>query len=93
MKLKEIIENLKQVIEETDLDIDDKTLFEQSCSYQRGQLANYNKNKKAEQKETEKASEQQIKYLKTLKYEGNLNITKKEATQLIKELKEAKCQK
>jgi hypothetical protein len=80
MKLKETIEYLSEIKKELGMDIDDKTIFEQACSFVRGELAG----KKRENK-IEKPTEKQIKTLKKLKIEFPKEISKKEASKLIEE--------
>lgn len=82
-RLIEILGELIEVERETKLNISDEVIFSEACSFLRGELAGKSK----EIKNLEPASVGQLDYLKVLGYKGNMKITKKEAMELIKELK------
>lgn len=86
-----LINTLKEIVNEKQMAVSDSIIFEQACSFYRGELAGKNKFNKQDLKniiktEVDKPSEKQITELKRLnKYKEGL--TKKEAWQIINESK------
>lgn len=99
--MEEIIKKFIELREKFNLNFDDKTLFEQavdlyiSMGIQKGYKDTQESKKpyqnplKQEFKGSDKPSEKQLYYLKKNKIDFPKEITKKEATQLIKEYKES----
>jgi len=91
-RLIEIIKILKEVIKETNLNITDNTILEQSATYHRGELAqenrtNYQSNGKVAQKQSndEITPKQKAFLIKIKKYKEGM--TKQDAFRIISELK------
>ena len=93
--LKEIINELKQVIKETELNVSHQVIFEQAVDLYISD--NINKSMKEQKSNMNKtynlnkidipASDKQLKALKNIGYEGNMNLSKKEAWAIINKAK------
>ncbi len=97
-ELLKIIEELRDVIKQQQMNISDDVLFRESCTFLRGILAQRAKETsnpirytEKDRKIPEKATEPQIDLLYRLNADFNAEtITKKQAFELIKKLKEEK---
>lgn len=107
-ELKQIIDDLIEVAkvvisENSDMDsimntkspISLETIFSEACSYQRGMMANRNKDKQREYNQSGSPSEvippteNQLSFLKKSDYKGEMPKTNMEAYLIIKKIKES----
>lgn len=93
-RINEIIKELKEVIEENNLNVLDNTLFSEALTTYRGELINQNKSKtQEEEKPVRKATDKQLAYAQQLADKKGIEInitgneTTKEISKLIEELK------
>ena len=91
-KLKEILEEINEICNSTNVMATADKRLEIAQKIYVSEGIEVGKNTRTEKisgnKKQESASEKQKKYLRDLNYKGDLNITKKEARDLIKKLKE-----
>jgi len=88
-RLVNIIKDLQEIVKDMDLAVDENIIFEQACSFLRGELASEKRPFTSQNKieKEEPATIKQLNYLKSLGIKFKDNLTKKEAYQLIKEKK------
>lgn len=84
-RLTEIIKELIKVIEVNDLAISDECIFEEACSYHRGELINKNRKEDIKEQKRVPATQPQLNLLKKLDLFFPPTISKQEAQILIKE--------
>jgi hypothetical protein len=98
-RLHQIIKDLIEVAVESNLKIPHEVIFEQSCTYERGEIANENrfpckpsqvgnsdsfgKKEPSNTSESDKPTIKQLDFFKRNKIKVNPNLTKKEATIMI----------
>lgn len=90
-QLKSIIKDLKEVIIDLGLSISEEVILREAATYQRGMLANQNKNQNKDSSNDTKQkpiSEKQAGFLAELGYEGSYNLTSYQASKEIAKLKE-----
>jgi len=82
-ELDSMIDTLKEIKTLKKLSVSDEIIFSEACSFIRGQLASKSRSQNKPQTPDTPPSKKQINFLKKNGYEGDLPLTKKEATQLI----------
>lgn len=74
-----IVEDLRKVVKQQNLNVSDDNLFTNACQFLRGEYASQNRpqkfNWKEQPKEDKKASEKQIAYIQSLADRQNKDIT------------------
>lgn len=88
-RLIEIIDELRNVIKQQEINISDDVLFREACSFMRGELAQLSKEKNISnyklnesKKENQKPTDKQVRFLE--KFDVKIPETRKEATEMIK---------